>query len=60
MVTNEDDQELEMTSLNVNKKDPIIIGVDVTEGALRMTTPICAVKKNAVTGAKEIVNLGRV
>ncbi|CAN9199488.1 unnamed protein product [Alternaria alternata] len=43
-----------------NKKDPIIIGVDVTEGALRMTTPICAVKKNAVTGAKEIVNLGRV
>lgn len=43
-----------------NKKDPIIIGVDVTEGALRMTTPICAVKKNAATGAKEIVNLGRV
>ncbi|KAI4607113.1 hypothetical protein J4E80_009844 [Alternaria sp. BMP 0032] len=43
-----------------NKKDPIIIGVDVTEGALRMTTPICAVKKNATTGAKELVHLGRV
>ncbi|KAG9195409.1 Eukaryotic translation initiation factor [Alternaria panax] len=43
-----------------NKKDPIIIGVDVTEGALRMTTPICAVKKNATTGAKELIQLGRV
>lgn len=43
-----------------NKKDPIIIGVDVTEGALRMTTPICAVRKNATTGAKELIQLGRV
>jgi translation initiation factor 5B len=43
-----------------NKKDPIIIGVDVTEGNLRMTTPICALKKNATTGAKELVQLGRV
>ncbi|CAA9960566.1 eukaryotic translation initiation factor 5b [Pyrenophora teres f. maculata] len=42
-----------------NKKDPIIIGVDVTEGALRMTTPICAIKKNAA-GGKELVQLGRV
>lgn len=43
-----------------NKKDPIVIGVDVVEGNLKMTTPICAIKKNPVTGAKEIVNLGRV
>ncbi|KAL6160561.1 eukaryotic translation initiation factor 5B [Exserohilum turcicum] len=43
-----------------NKTGPIIIGVDVVEGALRMTTPICAIKKNATTGAKEIVQLGRV
>ncbi|KAF1940029.1 hypothetical protein EJ02DRAFT_513428 [Clathrospora elynae] len=43
-----------------NKKDPIIIGVDVTDGNLRMTTPICAVKKNPVTGLKELVQLGRV
>ncbi|KAJ4308134.1 eukaryotic translation initiation factor 5B, partial [Neodidymelliopsis sp. IMI 364377] len=43
-----------------NKKDPIVIGVDVVEGNLRMTTPICAVKKNPVTGLKEVVNLGRV
>ncbi|KAJ4989687.1 hypothetical protein SVAN01_04904 [Stagonosporopsis vannaccii] len=43
-----------------NKKDPIVIGVDVVEGNLRMTTPICAVKKNPVTGLKEVINLGRV
>jgi translation initiation factor 5B len=43
-----------------NKKDPIIIGVDVTDGNLRMNTPICAIKKNAATGVKELVQLGRV
>ncbi|KAF1838870.1 hypothetical protein BDW02DRAFT_488050 [Decorospora gaudefroyi] len=43
-----------------NKKDPIIIGVDVTDGNLRMNTPICAVKKNGATGVKELVQLGRV
>ncbi|KAF2846636.1 hypothetical protein T440DRAFT_458006 [Plenodomus tracheiphilus IPT5] len=43
-----------------NKKDPIVIGVDVTDGNLRITTPICAVKKNPATGAKEIIQLGRV
>lgn len=43
-----------------NKKDPIVIGVDVTDGNLKMTTPICAVKKNPVTGLKEIIQLGRV
>ncbi|KAI9850198.1 MAG: hypothetical protein M1838_006007 [Thelocarpon superellum] len=43
-----------------NKKDPIVVGVDVTEGSLRLLTPIAAVKTNPVTGVKEIVNLGRV
>ncbi|KAK2741272.1 hypothetical protein FQN55_008369 [Onygenales sp. PD_40] len=43
-----------------NKKDPIVIGVDVTEGSLRLLTPIAAVKTNPVTGQKEIINLGRV
>ena len=43
-----------------NKKDPIVIGVDVTEGSLRLLTPLAAVRTNPVTNVKEIVNLGRV
>lgn len=43
-----------------NKKDPIVLGVDVLEGSLRPLTPIAVVKNNPVTGAKEILNLGRV
>jgi translation initiation factor 5B len=43
-----------------NKTGPIIIGVDVIEGNLKITTPICAVKKNTATGVKEIIQLGRV
>lgn len=43
-----------------NKKDPIVIGVDVTEGSLRLLTPIAAVRNNPVTNVKEIVGLGRV
>jgi len=43
-----------------NKKDPIVIGVDVTEGNLRLTTPIAAVKTNPVTNVKEVIHLGRV
>jgi translation initiation factor 5B len=42
------------------RKDPIVLGVDVVEGSLRMGTPIAAVKKNAVTGEMEPVVLGRV
>lgn len=42
------------------KKDPILVGADVTDGILKMHTPIAAVKTNAVTGVKEIVSLGRV
>ncbi|XXG99279.1 hypothetical protein Hte_005616 [Hypoxylon texense] len=43
-----------------NKTSPIVIGVDVVEGNLRVNTPIAAVKANPTTGAKEIVSLGRV
>lgn len=42
-----------------NKKDPIVIGVDVIEGSLRMHTPLAAVRTNAA-GAKEIIDIGRV
>lgn len=43
-----------------NKTGPIVIGVDVVEGNLRVNTPIAAVKSNPTTGAKEVVSLGRV
>ncbi|UKZ59806.1 uncharacterized protein TrAtP1_001099 [Trichoderma atroviride] len=43
-----------------NKTGPIVIGVDVTEGQLKINTPIAAVKTNSVTNAKEIIGLGRV
>lgn len=43
-----------------NKKDPIVLGVDVVEGQLKLLTPIAAVKTNPVTGVKEVINLGRV
>ncbi|KAM5348479.1 hypothetical protein ACJ41O_008303 [Fusarium nematophilum] len=43
-----------------HKTDPIVVGVDVTDGQLRINTPIAAVKTNPVTGAKEIIKMGRV
>jgi translation initiation factor 5B len=43
-----------------NKTSPIVIGVDVIEGNLRLNTPIAAVKANPTTGLKEIVSIGRV
>ncbi|MCJ1325772.1 Translation Initiation Factor 5B [Thelotrema lepadinum] len=43
-----------------NKKDPIVVGVDVTDGQLKISTPIAAIKHNPVTNVKEIVSLGRV
>ncbi|KAH8889788.1 hypothetical protein GQ53DRAFT_689736, partial [Thozetella sp. PMI_491] len=42
-----------------NKTNPIVIGVDVIDGQLKLNTPIAAVKTNA-TGQKEIIGLGRV
>lgn len=43
-----------------NKRDPIVVGVDVVEGNLRLLTPIAVVRTNPVTNVKEVVNLGRV
>jgi translation initiation factor 5B len=43
-----------------NKTGPIVVGVDVIEGNLKMHTPIAAVKQNPVTNEKEIVSIGRV
>ncbi|RYO75481.1 hypothetical protein DL762_010019 [Monosporascus cannonballus] len=43
-----------------NKTGPIVIGVDVIDGNLRVNTPIAAVKPNPTTGAKEVISLGRV
>ncbi|PTB61281.1 hypothetical protein M431DRAFT_70737 [Trichoderma harzianum CBS 226.95] len=43
-----------------NKTAPIVIGVDVIEGQLKINAPIAAVKTNPTTNAKEVVALGRV
>jgi len=43
-----------------NKKDPIVVGVDVIDGNLRINTPIAAVKVNPTTNQKEVISLGRV
>ncbi|CAG8261708.1 unnamed protein product [Penicillium salamii] len=42
-----------------NKTDPIVIGVDVIEGSLRLHTPLAAIRTNSA-GVKEIVDIGRV
>ncbi|KAK1472996.1 hypothetical protein CCUS01_05603 [Colletotrichum cuscutae] len=51
---------VQASTLVFNKTGPIVVGVDVVDGQLKINTPIAAVKTNAVTGVKEIVNLGRV
>ncbi|CAN3358518.1 eukaryotic translation initiation factor 5B [Diutina catenulata] len=43
----------------INKRNPMIIGVDVMEGALKVGTPICAVRRDA-NGQPNIMVLGRV
>ncbi|KAI2473110.1 hypothetical protein F4781DRAFT_381916 [Annulohypoxylon bovei var. microspora] len=43
-----------------NKTGPIVVGVDVVDGNLRVNTPIAAIKQNPTTGLKEIIQLGRV
>ncbi|KAK7981596.1 hypothetical protein PG996_009286 [Apiospora saccharicola] len=42
-----------------NKTNPIVVGVDVIEGSLRINTPIAAVKTNSA-GQKEVISIGRV
>lgn len=43
-----------------NKTTPIVVGVDVVEGQLKVGTPIAAVKTNPNTNTKEIIQMGRV
>ncbi|KAI9449493.1 P-loop containing nucleoside triphosphate hydrolase protein [Lactarius psammicola] len=42
------------------KRDPIILGVDILDGTLRLGTPLCVVKNDPATGAKEIIELGKI
>ncbi|KAH9049213.1 P-loop containing nucleoside triphosphate hydrolase protein [Lactarius deliciosus] len=42
------------------KRDPIILGVDILDGNLRLGTPLCVVKNDPATGAKEIIELGKI
>lgn len=41
------------------KRDPIILGVDILDGSLRVGTPLCVVKTDPTTGKKEIISLGK-
>jgi translation initiation factor 5B len=41
------------------KRDPIILGVDILDGNLRVGTPLCVVKLDPATNAKEIIELGK-
>lgn len=44
----------------INKRNPMIIGVDVQEGTLRVGTPIAAVRVDPTTKERQIMQLGRV
>ncbi|KAG8906155.1 hypothetical protein FRB99_007469 [Tulasnella sp. 403] len=42
------------------KREPIILGVDIIDGTLRIGTPLCVVKTDPATGKKDIINLGKI
>lgn len=41
------------------KRDPIILGVDILDGSLRVGTPLCVVKVDPGTQKREIIDLGK-
>lgn len=44
----------------INKRNPMIIGVDVLEGAVKIGTPICAVRRDPATNQPSVLVLGKV
>ncbi|KAK9367779.1 hypothetical protein V1509DRAFT_625310 [Lipomyces kononenkoae] len=44
----------------INKRNPMIVGVDVVEGSLRVGTPIAAVRIDPATQMRQVMQLGRV
>ena len=42
------------------KRDPIILGCDITEGSLRVGTPLCVIKTDAASRKREVISIGRV
>jgi translation initiation factor 5B len=45
--------------LPICKRDPIILGVDIIDGTLRVGTPLAVVKLDPTTQKKEIIDLGK-
>lgn len=44
----------------INKRNPMIIGLEVVSGSIRIGTPISVVKADPATGTKQILDLGRI